>query len=241
LVDTIVGTLSGELLAEKTVIGLDLVPGAPAPYQVRLTDGQTRRADAVVMATPAFVAADLLEPHSHALAQKLRGIRYLSTATVSLVYKRDEFTHPLDGFGFVVPKSEHCRLMACTWVSTKFDHRTPANRVLLRVFVGGYKHEELADLPNETLLNLVKDELRSIMGVTAEPIRHEIYHWPRGNAQYDVGHLDRVAEIEALAAQTLPGLYLTGSAFRGVGLPDCIHQGEQTVGQLVEYLQQIRF
>ncbi len=228
LVDALTAQLSGEILTGQAVTGIEYTPADSAPWQVRLADGQTRRADALIVATPAPPAADLLEPHSPALAQKLREIRYLSTVTVTLAFKRDEFSHPLDGFGFVVPKSENRRLMACTWLTTKFNHRAPDDHVLLRVFVGGYKNEELVALSDEELLKLVQEELRELMGVTAQPTRTEIYRWPNGNAQYDVGHLERIAEIEELAREVLPNLYFTGSAFRGVGLPDCIRQGQET-------------
>ncbi len=236
MVDTLVSKLTGELLTGQAVTRLEHRPAERRPYRAHLAGGQTRLADAVVLATPAFVAADLLEPHAPALAQTLRTIRYLSTATVSLAFRRAEVSHPLDGFGFVVPKSEDCRLMACTWVSTKFNHRAPADHVLLRVFVGGYKREGLVDLPDAELLSLVRAELRRTMGLTAEPVHHEIYHWRRANAQYDVGHLERVEAIERAAAAQLPGLYFTGSAFRGVGLPDCIHQGEETAARLLASL-----
>ena len=240
LVETLISKLEGELITGQMATGLTPSQTASSPYQVSMAGGQIYQADAVVMATPAYIASKLLAPHAPALAQKLSQIRYLSTATISLAFKRAEITHPLDGFGFVVPKSEPCRLMACTWVSTKFSHRAPADQVLLRAFVGGYKHQELVDLPDEALVNLVRGELAQIMGLKAQPTHQEIYRWPRGNAQYDVGHLERVAEIEALAEETRPGLYFTGSAFRGVGLPDCIHQGEQTAGRVIQYLQQFQ-
>ena len=239
LVDTLVGKLTGNLITGQGVTHIDFQAGGPMPYQVQLDNGQILNATHVIMATPAYAAANLLEPYSPDLAAKLRSIRYISTATVSLAFNRDEIDHPLDGFGFVVPKSEDCRLMACTWVSTKFNHRAPDDRVLLRVFVGGYKRQELVDLPDDELLELVKTELHRTMGITAQPTRHEIYRWPKGNAQYDVGHLDRAAEIESLAAEVLPGMYFTGSAFRGVGLPDCIHQGQQIAEQVVKSLEQI--
>jgi oxygen-dependent protoporphyrinogen oxidase len=237
LVDTVVSRLNGELLTGHAATSLNFNPIASTLYQVQLADGQTRQANAVVITTPADTTANLLAPHSPTLAERLRAIRYLSTATVSLAYKRDEFSHPLHGFGFVVPKSETCQLMACTWVSTKFDHRAPADQVLLRVFVGGYKHEELVDLSDGALVELVRRELQKLMGIETRPTRIEIYRWPKGNAQYDVGHLDRVREIESLTQATLPGVYLTGSAFRGVGLPDCIHQGEQTAEQVLTDLR----
>jgi oxygen-dependent protoporphyrinogen oxidase len=239
LVDTLVDQLTGTVITGQSVSQIGFEPNTPTPYQVQLDNGQAINATQVIMATPAYTAANLLERHSAELAEKLNTIRYISTATVSLAFKKNEIDHPLNGFGFVVPKSEDCRLMACTWVSTKFNHRTPDDSVLLRVFVGGYKRQELVDLPDDELLELVKTELRKIMGITAQPTRHEIYRWPNGNAQYDVGHLDRVTEIETLAADVLPGLYFTGSAFRGVGIPDCIYQGQQTAEQVVKSLQQI--
>lgn len=238
LVDTLVDQLTGNLISGQSVTGINKVADQAAPYQIQLDSGQTLQADHVIMATPAYSAANLLESHSDELAARLRAVRYISTATVSLAFDRAEFDHPLNGFGFVVPKSEDCRLMACTWVSTKFNYRAPDDSGLLRVFVGGYKRQELVDLPDDELLELVKTELHKVMGISAAPTRHEIYRWPHGNAQYDVGHLNRVAKIEALAAETLPGVHFTGSAFRGVGIPDCIHQGQQTAEQVIKQLQQ---
>jgi oxygen-dependent protoporphyrinogen oxidase len=136
--------------------------------------------------------------------------------------------HDFNGFGFMIPKSENRRILACTWSSTKFNHRAPSDDVLLRVFVGGDRKEELVSLPDDDLLDLVQSEIADIMGVTARPVVHKIYRWINGNAQYDVGHLDRVSEIETLAGR-IPGLYLTGSAFRGIGIPDCVKSALTTV------------
>jgi oxygen-dependent protoporphyrinogen oxidase len=131
----------------------------------------------------------------------------------------------LDGFGFVVAARDKSRLMACTWTSTKFEGRAPHEHVLLRCFLGGPRNHALVDLPDAELVRLAREELRSIMGVKAQPVLARIYRWPQANPQYDVGHLERVGHIETLAAD-LPGLYLTGSAYRGVGIPDCIEQGQ---------------
>jgi len=236
LVEALVARLEGELLTGTRVVGLkwdsEARSGEGAPYHLRLADGGTLRADAVVLATPTYVAADLLEPLHPTLATELRAIRYLSTATVSLGFRRAEFEHPLDGFGFVVSAREQSPLLACTWTSTKFNGRAPDEHVLVRGFVGGPRHEEAVGLPDEALIELVRDELRRVMGVHARPVVARIYRWPQANPQYDVGHLERVNRIEALAAD-LPGLYLTGSAYRGVGLPDCIAQGQATAEALI--------
>ncbi len=240
LVEAVVARLDGRLLRNTRVIGLerisdDVTPGARGHYRVRLSDGQSLLADAVVLAAPSFVAAELVEPMHPALAARLNSIRYVSTATVSLGYRRDEFEHPLNGSGFVVSARERSRLMACTWTSTKFASRAPQGHVLVRGFVGGPRNEPVVDLPDESLVALVRDELGTIMGVRARPVVARVYRWPRANPQYDVGHLERVDEIEALAA-SLPGLYFTGGAYRGVGIPDCIEQGQRTADKVVGML-----
>jgi protoporphyrinogen/coproporphyrinogen III oxidase len=230
MVETLVGRLEGQLLSGVRVVKLERSPDASESerYRLYLEDGRALLADAVVLATPAYAAADLVEPMQPELATKLRAIRYVSTATVSLGFRRGEFEHALNGFGFVVSAREDSRLMACTWTSTKFSGRAPDEHVLVRGFVGGPHQEDLASLSDETLIRLVQEELCRTLGASARPVVARVFHWPQANPQYDVGHLDRVAEIEALAAAGLPGLYLTGSAYRGVGIPDCIEQGQAT-------------
>jgi oxygen-dependent protoporphyrinogen oxidase len=187
----------------------------------------------VVLAVPGFAAAAMLGDFNPNLSAKLNAIRYVSTATVSLGFNADEFEHDLNGFGFVVPRKEPTRLLACTWTSTKFTHRAGPGTVLLRAFIGGPRREEFVSLDDETLIALVREELAAIMGVRASPTVARVYRWMRGNPQYDVGHLDRMDEIDALCPA---GLYLTGSAFRGVGIPDCVKQGKSTAEQVVAYL-----
>jgi oxygen-dependent protoporphyrinogen oxidase len=201
--------------------------GADAVYSLHLSSGEQIMARQVVIATPAPIAAGLVAAAAPDLAVALRAIRYVSSATISLGYRAVDLSRPLDGFGFVVAARERTRLLACTWTSTKFDDRAPQDHVLLRAFVGGAQHEELADLPDAALLALVREELQSIMGITAAPVVSRIFRWPKANPQYDVGHLERVARIESLAAAQ-PGLYLTGSAYRGVGIPDCVRGAKAT-------------
>jgi oxygen-dependent protoporphyrinogen oxidase len=236
LVETLVHRLEGDLLPGTQVVRLEHDMGTPtideARYRLRLADGRALPADVVILATPSYTAAELVEPLHPALAEGLRAIRYVSTATVSLGFRHAGFEHPLDGFGFVVSARESSRLMACTWTSTKFSQRTPEEHVLVRCFVGGHRHEELVNLPDGELVGIIRQELRQVMGVHAQPVLTRIYRWPQANPQYDVGHLERVDRLEALAAD-LPGLYLTGSAYRGVGIPDCIQQGEETAATVM--------
>lgn len=255
LVQAVVARLDGDLRLNCPVVRLDYLPPiAPSarevppmrggrggetvevgsgnrPYLLHLADGGALSADAVVLTAPSYVAAGLLQTAHPALAEQLRAIRHVSTATLSLGYRRAEFEHPLNGFGFVVPRREPTRLMACTWTSTKFDGRTPDDHVLLRVFLGGPHQEALLDLDDEALLDLVRDELRCIMGVTARPVLTRLYRWRQANPQYDVGHLERMDRIEQLAAE-MPGLHVAGGAYRGVGIPDCITQGKNAAGAI---------
>ena len=230
LVEALVNCMEGNLRLGCAVAALrDLSSG----FEVILDQGETLTTDAVVLAIPATLAATLTEPFDAELAALLRQIRYASTGNVSLGYRRaDVAGHDFDGFGFMVPKSEGRQISACTWTSTKFHHRAAPDDVLLRVFFGGDGQSHLVDWSDEDLLALARREVADIMGITAVPVIHKIFRWRNGNPQYDVGHLERVAAIEAQAAQTL-GLYLAGSAFRGIGIPDCIKSGLTTVEQLL--------
>jgi oxygen-dependent protoporphyrinogen oxidase len=138
--------------------------------------------------------------------------------------------HPLNGFGFLVPKRERRRLVACTWVGTKFSFRVPDHLAVLRCFLGGTDGAALAE-SDETILAALAGELRDLMGVTARPAFHRISRWPRSMAQYTVGHANRVAQIETLLDQT-PGLHLAGNAYYGIGIPDCVRMGRQAAQEI---------
>ncbi|MCO6451954.1 MAG: protoporphyrinogen oxidase [Caldilineales bacterium] len=194
-------------------------------YRLRLPDGESLHADQVVLATPAYAAADLLQGLRSDLAGCLRRIRYVSTGTISLAYKRSDIPHPLNGFGLVIPRSAGRRINAVTWSSIKWPYRAPDGKVLLRVFFGGSRHPDVFALPDDELAALVHEELRVIMGITAKPEFQRIYRWANASPQYDVGHLDRVAGMRASCP---PGIHLTGSAYGGVGIPDCVAQGKET-------------
>jgi len=208
-------------------------------YVVHLDDATTLQVDAVVFATPAPITATMVEGFHPRLAMALRTISYVSSATVSLAYRRDDVSHPLDGFGFLIGKREGRRIMAATWSSTKFSYRAPADAVLIRSFVGGAGREDLVGLDDLALIQLVREELGAMLGITATPLLARVYRWERANPQYVVGHLERVDAMEQLLVP-YPGLYLTGSAYRGVGVPDCIHQGTQTAERLLAALAPLR-
>jgi oxygen-dependent protoporphyrinogen oxidase len=237
LADSLVRALEGRLIAGCAVTAIDYDPTAAQPYHVRLENGEALAADIVIVATPAFVAADLVETLHPELAAGLRRIRYVTTATISLAYKRRDFGAPLDGFGLVIPRTERRRINAVTISSAKFAHRAPADAALLRVFVGGSRNPEVAELGDSALLALVRAELADILGIRAEPLWSKIYRWPRSNPQYDVGHLEHVAALESLCPA---GMLLCGSAYRGVGIPDCVRQGQEVAAKaFARYAQRL--
>jgi protoporphyrinogen/coproporphyrinogen III oxidase len=208
--------------------------GAQA-YAVQLDRATTLQAEAVVFATPAHITAGLVEGFHPRLAETLRAIPYVSSATISLAYRRRDVPHPLDGFGFLVGKHEGRRITAATWSSSKFPHRAPADHVLIRSFVGGVRGEDLVRRDDAALIQLVCEELGAILGITTAPVLARVYRWERANPQYLVGHLERIDAMEQMLASS-SGLFLAGSAYRGVGVPDCIHQGTQTAGRLLAAL-----
>jgi oxygen-dependent protoporphyrinogen oxidase len=198
-------------------------------YQLTLSNGSTISTAHVVMATPAFVTADLLKELAPDAAARLASIRYVSTGTLSLGFKRSEVRHPLNGFGVVIPRSENRPINAITWSSTKFDHRAPSDHVLIRVFFGGSRNPEMVDRSDEELLAIARSELDTLLGIDATPVLHRLFRWQKATPQYDVGHLQLVDAIEA----ALPaGIYVTGSPYRGIGIPDCVHQAQQTADHL---------
>jgi len=137
------------------------------------------------------------------------------------------------GFGFLVPRSEGKRVLACTFVHNKFPHRAPEDRALLRVFLGGSRDEAAVALGDDEIMGTVRRELWEILGLGAEPRFTRLYRWPRAMAQYEVGHLERIDEIERLRAE-LPGLALAGNAYRGIGVPDCVRSGRDAAEGILE-------
>jgi protoporphyrinogen/coproporphyrinogen III oxidase len=195
-------------------------------------------ADSVVLAVPAYAAGQLLQPIDAELSDLLSTIPYVSTATISLAFRRDDMPRPLDGYGYIVPRAEGRPALACTWVSSKFAHRAPPGHALLRVFVGRAGQGDFTVRSDDELLEIARRELRDVLGVTASPLFSRIFRWDRAMPQYTLGHLERVRRIaECLHAH--PGLFLAGSAYRGIGVPDCISTGEDAAGRVAAHVRSI--
>lgn len=188
--------------------------------------------DRVIIATPAHASARLLENVDADLAADLRRIPYAGCAIALVGYPREQIGHALDGFGFVVPEIENRRILAASFSSNKFPGRAPSGCVLLRVFLGGARHPEMVDLDDRQLRQIVIDELSEIISARGEPCLFEVARWHNAMPQYHVGHAALVRRIQQRAA-ALPGLALAGNAYQGVGIPDCIHSGEQAAESII--------
>jgi oxygen-dependent protoporphyrinogen oxidase len=189
------------------------------------TESGRLEADRVILASEAHASARLVRYLDPSLAELLAGIPYASSATISLGYRRADIPHPLEAFGFVVPRTEGRALLACTFSSVKYPGRAPAGHVLIRCFLGGALGERVLAEDDGTLLERARGELREALGITAPPVLARLARHPASMPQYHVGHLTRVETIER-RLEAAPGLGLAGSAYRGVGIADCVRSGE---------------
>jgi oxygen-dependent protoporphyrinogen oxidase len=226
---TLTDALAARLPAGSLRLGVSVRALSPVAggWRAVLSDGEVRSASAVCLALPAPAAARLVAGWDDGLAAVLASIPYASVATLNVVFPRSAVGHPLDGFGFVVPSREGLSLTGCTFGSVKYEGRAPADRVLLRAFVGG----DVLNRPDDVLVRDVLADLRRLLDTRGEPLAASLVRYPESMPQYTLGHLDRVADIAHRLARR-PGLVLAGNAYHGIGLPDCIHSGERAADAL---------
>ena len=201
-----------------------------AGYRVRVA-GEWMEAEQIVLACEAHSASTLIQGLDARAAELLGAVGYSSSMTVAIGYRAADLTQRPEGFGFLVPKKERKRLVACTWVGTKFSHRVPDDKVVARCFLGGAADAGILNESDGAVIAAVTGELREIAGITATPAFTRVARWPRAMAQYPVGHGARIAELEARTA-ALPGLYLAGNAYQGIGIPDCIRMGRAAANKI---------
>jgi oxygen-dependent protoporphyrinogen oxidase len=235
----LVEALAARLPRGCVQLGCPAVALTPAPgdatWAVHVPDGRRLPAEGVVLAGEAHRTASLLRDFDAELARLLGAIPYASSVTVSLAYPRLAVRHPLDGFGFIVPAGEGLDVLAATFSSVKYPGRAPEGFVLLRAFLGGVRAAEVLDGRDASLVRRVEADLGSLLGITGAPVLTRVARHPRAMPQYEVGHLDRVAAIEARAG-ALPGLALAGTAYRGVGISDAVRSGEAAADDLLRRL-----
>ncbi|HUY36441.1 MAG TPA: protoporphyrinogen oxidase [Pirellulales bacterium] len=196
--------------------------------------GEPREFDALIVAVPAPIAARLLQGAAADLAAALRQIPYAGSAIALAGYRREQVARPLDGFGFVVPEFEGREILAASFTSVKFAGRAPEGRVLLRVFFGGARRPDQVECTDDELRRIAGRELGELLGARGEPELFRVCRWRASMPQYHLGHLALVEGIESRVAQ-LPGLELAGNAYRGVGIPHCVHSGEQAAERIRQW------
>ncbi len=204
-------------------------------YRLALEGGETLEAEAVVLATPAHVSSELLRGIDREAATLLDRIPYASTITLSMAYAEQEVKDRLRGYGFVVPRIENRELIAATWSSMKWAGRAPSGQCLVRCYMGGRGREHLLDLDDAELTRRACRELEAMVGICGRPFHVEVYRWYRAMPQYILGHRDRVRRIRQHVTR-YPGLYVTGAAYDGIGIPDCIRDAETTAHAVRTFL-----
>lgn len=210
-----------------------------AGFRVEVITGGQRRLrtfDAVIVATPAWRAADLVRPLVPGAAEALAGIPHVSNALVAMGFDASRFPRRLRGYGYVVPRAENRAVMAMTWVSSKWPDRAPEGKVLVRAFIGRSGQEQLLAGDDASLIAIAGREVEDVLEVAGEPELTRVYRWERSMPQYNLGHLQRVETIRAECG-TIPGFEIAGNMLRGVGIPDCIASGEQAAANLLATLE----
>lgn len=232
LINALASALTGELRLNAPVQRLEAT--AHQTYRVILADQSVYEAETVILAAPASVTSGLLAETAPQTAQLLRMIPYVGVGSAYFAFPRAAVPHPLEGFGLVIPASEKRPIDGITWTSTKWTRRAPDETVLLRVFFGGPRSQATLTLSDEDLIPVLRAELHALFGITADPLLTRVYRWQEGYPQYTVGHLDR---LEAAESALPEGLFLAGSAYRGVGVPDCVRQGQEAAQKALTLLK----
>jgi oxygen-dependent protoporphyrinogen oxidase len=207
-----------------------LAPEAGEPAGVELSSGERLAGRHIVVAGPPWVAAALLGESQ--LARELSGIRGFPTATVFFGLRQAEVSSDLQGSGFIVPPGEG-KILASTWVSSKWEGRAAPGTALVRAFVGGARTPELAELPDSQLLDLAQGELTRLMGSLGRPLFRRVFRYERGTPQPELGHTERLAELRR-GLQVRPWLSVIGSGYGAVGIPDCIRQAREVTEGLLK-------
>ena len=232
LIDQLAERLS-EISIHRNVAGIQ-VQWDSSCYRVKSSPFEDAF-DSLILSTPAPAAADIMDPVSDEAAQLLRQVPYSSTVIVYLAYKRAEFSHPLNGHGFVVPRKEATVMDACTWVSSKFEGRCPPDTVLLRCSIQDGRQKRVA-ISDQEAVQKVHRELQRVLGISCQPILTRVLHARKALPQFTLGHAQRMEQLRE-TLKGYPGLFLTGAYFGGVGIPDCIESARRTARQAVDFVK----
>ncbi len=233
LVEKLASRLNGASVHLRTAV--TAVVKENGSYRLRTNEGARDGYASVILAVPAPVASELVQESAAELSKLLRSIRFVSSATVFLAYRRRDLGHDPRGYGFLVPRCEERRVNGGTWVSNKYAGRAPVDALLVRCYVGGDRTGDAMSMDDKELVRACRAELCEMAGIDAEPIFSRVFRFDRSGPQYDVGHARRVDGIDR-ELRAHPGLFVTGSGYRGIGIPDCIRDGRETGRRVLSYL-----
>lgn len=203
-------------------------------YQIKLSTGAIEQADSVVIATEHYHAKKILS--DYAFMEPFEHMPSNSVANVAMAFPKSAIERDIDGTGFLVSRNSDFRITACTWTHKKWPGTSPENMALLRCYVGKPDDQEAVDLSDEEIVDLVLKDLNKTMNITAKPEFHIVTRWRKSMPQYTVGHLEKMAKVKKQLNEELPGVYLAGGSFEGVGIPGCIDQAEAAVKKVIKYL-----
>ncbi|NDJ53192.1 MAG: protoporphyrinogen oxidase, partial [Chloroflexi bacterium] len=227
LIDELVEQSTADLRLNTAVVGIERSGDS---YRIVTDDGSEFEATAVILATPANVAARFLPDIAPEAARLLETIRHTNLGTMSLAYRRTDIDLDEGLRGLMIPRKEDRAIDAITVTSAKAGSRAPEGLVMLRVYFGGAQ-PETATMREAELVATIRGELRDLLNLDAEPVMCQAFRWVGSYPAADAGHLERVAQIEELLPE---GLLVSGSSYRGLGVPDCVRQGRQAAQSIIE-------
>ncbi|MBI2421218.1 MAG: protoporphyrinogen oxidase [Candidatus Hydrogenedentes bacterium] len=224
---------AGQALGDRVRLGASVKRVTPADggHTVELDGGESMQTEHVIFAAPAFAVAGMIEAAEAQTAARLRSVPYASISVVCLAFERSQVKHDLNGFGFLIPRTEGLRGLGCLWTSSLFNHRASDGKVLLRIMYGGATDPGIQDLDDDALTALVAKEIYPILGISGAPTMCRIYRHGRGIPQYSLQHQQVLDAVDALEARQ-PGLHFAGNAYRGVSLNDCVVSARRVLGRI---------
>ncbi|QHE51364.1 protoporphyrinogen oxidase [Pontibacillus sp. HMF3514] len=234
LVDAVVEQLDEGTIEQGTSV--DHIERKEDGYHLMLGTGEVAQADSIVLTTPHYACQRMLTQYD--FMEPLRDMPATSVANVAMAFDQSAIEKDVDGTGFLVSRNSDYRITACTWTHKKWPHTTPDGKALLRAYVGKPNDQEVVDQSDEEIQEIVLNDINKIMNITHPPEFTVITRWRNSRAQYTVGHKERIHNIKQSMRSELPGVFLAGASYEGLGVPDCIDQGEQAVEDVLEFLQQ---
>ena len=232
LTDAIEAKLPAEQILKGTKV--DRIIKANDGYILELSNGTRLPVLSAVLATPHQVVPQILS--EYAMFESFKNTPSTSVATVSMAFDASAIKEDIDGTGFLVSRNSDYTITACTWTHKKWPHTTPEGKVLLRCYVGRAGDEAVVALSDGDIEQIVLDDLNRIMQITEKPDFTIVTRWNEGMPQYEVGHLERLKQIKEKMDKQLPGIYLAGASYHGIGMPDCINQGIDAMNQVIQFI-----